>query len=60
MQHFFLTRPRALLALVVGLGAACLTGCAHDGHYGRTQNSASPQSGITVYGEIDTSVVHTR
>lgn len=39
---------------------AALSGCAQDHYYQPTTNTASSPSGITVYGEIDASVGHTR
>lgn len=55
-----LQQPRTLSAALFTLAILFLTGCAHNGYYQPTENSASQKSGVTVYGEIDTSVVHTR
>lgn len=53
----FSFRVRALFGFAL-LGL--LSGCAPNGYYQPTENSASQKSGVTVFGEIDTSVVHTR
>lgn len=39
--------------------ALFLAGC-QSSYYQPTETTTSPKSGVTVYGEIDTSVVHTR
>ena len=40
--------------------ALTLSGCASNQYYQPSETSAGSASGITVYGEVDTSVVHTR
>ena len=53
MNRFFL--------LICTLAATALAGCVQDRYYPASDTTASPgQSGVTVYGEIDTSVVRTR
>ena len=40
--------------------ALTLGGCAQQQYYQPSETSASNPSGITVYGEVDASVVHAR
>lgn len=60
MRHHFPSLPRALSALCVMCSALFLMGCAQTGYYPPSESSAGQKSGVTVFGEIDTSVVHTR
>lgn len=60
MHQPSLPLPRTLSAALFTLATLFLTGCAHNDYYQPTENSASQKSGVTVFGEIDTSVVHTR
>lgn len=55
--HF---RPRSLGAALLATAALLLSACAQDRYYAPSDTTASPKSGVTVYGEIDTSVVRTR
>jgi outer membrane biogenesis lipoprotein LolB len=59
-MHHRHSAQRTLRAALCTFAALFLTACAHDGYYQPTENSASQKSGVTVFGEIDTSVVHTR
>lgn len=59
-MHQRMTRLRILGTLIAAAGIVLLGGCASHGHHQSSTSHASPQSGITVYGEIDTSVVRTR
>lgn len=39
---------------------ATLGGCAQNSHYTPSGSTANSSSGVTVYGDIDTSIVRTR
>lgn len=60
MPFHFPLFPRRLCALLGLALLGLLSGCAQTGYYQPTENSASQKSGVTVFGEIDASVVHTR
>ncbi|MBQ0131889.1 MAG: hypothetical protein KBT18_06890 [Comamonas sp.] len=45
----------ATLALVAALG-----GCANSGYHPSSGNATNTGSGITVFGEVDANVTHTR
>ena len=46
--------------LLVVLAILSLNGCAQSGYTSATGSNAGSSSGITVYGDIDTSIVRTR
>lgn len=60
MPYRFSSLPRALGTVLFIFSALFLSGCAQHGYYTPSESSASQKSGVTVYGEIDTSVIHTR
>ena len=52
--------PRCLSYAALAASLLVLSGCAQDRYYQPSETSASQKNGVTVYGEIDTSVVRTR
>ena len=60
MPTMFFVWKRCASAMACCMALGLLSGCASGSYYQPSENSASSQHGITVYGEIDTSVVRTR
>lgn len=50
---------RSWSTALLAAAALFLAGC-QSRYYQPTETTASQKSGVTVYGEVDTSVVHTR